>query len=492
MLKPHIGGCGQRDGGLKKVIGIQDTFSNSPQQEEHLTGSPQFRLTKALLRAFFGAIFARFSTIVGSRYFTFVGMNSINPTMSSRPDRIPSELFKFFWPDIKEKVLDILIGLQINPGSLSRLNNAIITVIPKKEGASSPNDFRPIILENSIVKIFSKLLANRLLGVIHLLIDKHQGASLQGRSSLECFMTVAETIWASKRLRFDDCLIKVDFEKAFDFVDLSFILSLLKARGFPPHWILWIRSLLNTAESKHRRGLWQGNPLSPSLFILVVDALSRVLSHAYSQGLIKGALNQHIPNDVTHILFADDPMLSSDSPTTSLSNLAYILKCFKLCFGLKINNSKTKLLPLLDHSDATLGFAQSFGCSVGEFPLSYLGLPLRQKGLTRDDWRSVISKVDTRLDAWQGRLLSQIDKLRRRSLWTGRRADSAQGNYLVAWDKTLCTKAEGGLKIVNLAIHNKARLGHWIWKLCSRSGMFWTDILQEQALLHLEKYPQLA
>ncbi|WOL17354.1 protein O-glucosyltransferase 1 [Canna indica] len=168
---------------------------------------------------------------------------------SPGPDGLVLEFYKKFWDSIGSILTRILNDLLSQPGDLARINSAFITLIPKKEGVNHTNDFRPISLENSVVKIFSKLLANRLIPHMPALIENSQGVFTQGRNTIDCYMTVAETTWACNYSKRDSCIIKFDFARAFDSVGWDFVEDMLIAHGFPPRWISWISHLLRSTSS---------------------------------------------------------------------------------------------------------------------------------------------------------------------------------------------------------------------------------------------------
>ncbi|WOL15437.1 hypothetical protein Cni_G24218 [Canna indica] len=257
---------------------------------------------------------------------------------SPGPDDIPMEFFKAFWKDLGPSVTKILNDLMLQHADLQRINSAFITLIPKKEGANTINDFRPISLENNIVKIFSKLLANILAIHMKSLIDNKQGAFTQGRSTLNCFMIVAETIGACKVLDQDSCLIKFGFAKAFDSIGWSFIEHMLAARGFSNSWISWISYLLLSSSSSI---LINGNlsisfaykrdrPSNPLLFNLVADTLSRLISSTVWCGIFHGVLLNFTPNGISHILFADDLIMFCKASSQCFSKIRLFFKCFEL------------------------------------------------------------------------------------------------------------------------------------------------------------------
>ncbi|WOL13584.1 hypothetical protein Cni_G22354 [Canna indica] len=418
----------------------------------------------------------------------------------------PFSMAEVLDPVIGGQVLDILRELHNNPSSMTRINTASIVLILKFPRANTVSDFRPISLKNNIIKIFSKVQANCLSPLILDLVDNLQGAFTRGRSTLNYFMTSSETIWGCKKMDRDVYVIKVDFEKAFNSVNWDFLMQTMTFRGFPPRWSSWILNILRSAESsllingskgrsfRHRRGTRQGNTLSPLLFNLVIDSLSRFLVRAESLGLVTGALNGLLQKSITHIFFADDLLLFCKAGEESMRSLGLIIKCFELCSGLKLNSSKTKVI----HIDGDIHKAS----------LAYLGRPLRLGGLTKADWSHLITRFDSTLASWQGSVLSRagrltlvnnvlgsqasyylsiflapkwvynrLDKRMRNLFWTGKGDASSQGKCLVNWNSHTYARSEGGLRILALPAHNKARLTNWIWKLFLPGEMPWQNII---------------
>jgi hypothetical protein len=215
------------------------------------------------------------------------------------PDGFNALFFKACWPIIKG---DVLLAFQqlhnANRSSLSCINSSHIVLIPKTDSPASLADYRPISLMHGVAKLFMKVLAVRLAKRIDELIAEGQSAFIRGRSIQDNFIYVQGVIRHFHRARNPLVFLKLDIARAFDSVSWPYLLDMLRARGFSDRWRDLISMMLATSSSRvilngevgprflHRRGLRQGDPLSPLLFLLAIEPLHRLFDIATVAGLL--------------------------------------------------------------------------------------------------------------------------------------------------------------------------------------------------------------
>ena len=197
-------------------------------------------------------------------------------------------------------------------------------MIPKKNDASNIRDFRPISLVGSLYKILAKVLANRLKVVLDQLIFESQNSFVGGRQILDSVLIANECVDSRMKSKILGVICKLDIEKAYDNVNWEALLKLLKKIGFGEKWCSWIRTCISTVQFSvlvngsptdffgSSRGLRQGDPLSPLLFLVMMEVFSRMVKRMEGVGLLSGfkANGRRGRGEcVSHLLFADDTLV---------------------------------------------------------------------------------------------------------------------------------------------------------------------------------------
>jgi hypothetical protein len=224
---------------------------------------------------------------------------------------------------------------------------------------------------------------------------------------------------------------------------------------------------------QHGRGLRQGDPLSPLLFILAIDPLSHLLQKATDMGLLT-KLNGRAARFRT-AMYADDAVIFLKPTVKDVSNLKLLLENFGLVTGLQTNLQKTSVSAISCSNVDLDELLTRLPVTRAQFPIKYLGLPLSTRRLRRVDFQPQIDKATAKLSKWHGmnltqagrvcltkvvlssqpvylltvikppkKVLQEVYRIRRRFLWAGDNAISG-GKCKVKWTKTTSPKEFGGL-----------------------------------------------
>jgi mannosylglycoprotein endo-beta-mannosidase len=188
-------------------------------------------------------------------------------------------------------------------------------------------------------------------------------------------------------------MVKLDIAKAFDSVSWTYLLDMLRARGFSQRWCDWIALLLSTASTRvilngnvgdrirHRRGLRQGDPLSPFLFILAMEPLHRILSLAADEGVLSRLRGR--ANDLRTSLYADDAVFFINPVKVELQAVRDILARFGEVTGLHVNFAKTAVIPLRCEGLDVANIVAPLGARIAALPASFWGCTLASASSTR-------------------------------------------------------------------------------------------------------------
>ena len=220
------------------------------------------------------------------------------------------------------------------------LNASFLTLIPKKCNAVNIKDFHPISLVGSVYKLLSKVRV-----VLDNLISETQNSFVGGRQILDSMLIANECLDSRLKSKISGVVCKLDIEKAYDHVNWEALFYLLGRMGLRLKWRRWIKAcisfvcfsiLVNGSPEGffgNSRGLKQGHPLSPLLFLLVMEVLSRLLKKTEECNLIQGfhvgAVNS-VEVSISHLLFANDTILFCDASREQLLSIRLVLSCFRI------------------------------------------------------------------------------------------------------------------------------------------------------------------
>ncbi|GKB24357.1 putative RNA-directed DNA polymerase, eukaryota, reverse transcriptase zinc-binding domain protein [Tanacetum coccineum] len=346
------------------------------------------------------------------------------------PDGYNFAFLKRYWDIIKQGIFEFVSAFLNSKKMPSCANSSFITLIPKITNPIHIKDYRPISLIGIHYKIIAKILANRLSVVIDKLISHEQTSFIKGRQILDCPLILSELIeWYKKRKK-KMLLFKVDFEKAFDTVSWKYLDFMLHSLDFGLTWRSWIKAYLEssrtsvlingspTSEFNVRRGLRQGDPLSPFLFIIIMEGLHVAIFDSTHQGLIRGC-NMSLTANWKPLIDKFKGKLST-------------WKAIMLSFGGRLTLIKS-----------ILG-------SLGIYYLSIFKAP-----------KMVLKSLENMRAAffWGGTIHS------RKLAW-------------VKWQNIVASFKKGGLNIRRLKAFNLALLQKWRWRIFSNSSALWVNVIK--------------
>lgn len=311
--------------------------------------------------------------------------------------------------------------------------------------------------------------------------------------------------------------IKFDIRKAFDTLDWNFLLKVLQAFGFHQQFCAWILSILKSAKLSFlvnghsvgffscKRGVRQGDPLSPLLFCLAEEVLSRSISNLVNDGkmsLMSGLRNCKPPS---HILYAFDILIFCRGSKQNLRNLMALFKEYGDVSGQVLSSSKCRFYAGSTPNSRIATIKDCLGFSAGSPPFTYLGVPLFKHKPKRihlpiadriknklASWKGSLLSIKGRVQlvqsiiqgmliysfrvySWPASLLHSLDKWVKNFIWSG---DSLTRKLItVSWNKVCKPLAEGGLGIRPFKTINEAGMLHLCWKLLSQSNQ-WTDLVK--------------
>nr|GEY59169.1 RNA-directed DNA polymerase, eukaryota, reverse transcriptase zinc-binding domain protein [Tanacetum cinerariifolium] len=258
------------------------------------------------------------------------------------------------------------------------VNSAFITLILKVSNPLFIKDYKPISLIGLYYKIVAKILFNRLSKVIDSIISPEQSDFIS------------------------------DFEKAFDSVSWKYLDYMLYKLGFGSRWRTWINNCLMsartsiliygspTSEFSLKRGLRQGDPLPPFLFIIVIEGLYMALNDGIASNMFHGVRigsNIHL----LHLFYAKDVIILSNWNQNDMEYIIRILNIFYIAFRHKINFHKSNVFRVGVSNSKVVSMVACTGCEAGSFPFSYLGLPIGSNMSRIANWQILIDHFKARL-----------------------------------------------------------------------------------------------
>ncbi|KAL6127132.1 hypothetical protein ACLB2K_075175 [Fragaria x ananassa] len=437
----------------------------------------------------------------------WAAVKSMDPDSAPGPDGFNGHFFVSCWDVVG---VDVVKAVQyfFQHGYLApSFNSGIIILIPKVDHADSIKQFRPIALTNFAFKIIPKIIAIRLASVASRIISPQQQSFVAGRNISDCILTTSECFnLLNSKCHGGNLAIKVDITKAFDTLSWDFLLHVLQAFGFDPIFVQWVHALLLSAKLSLlingrtvgyfscERCVRQGDPLSPLLFCLAEEVLSRGISLLVSSGQLQRISSPRNTLATSHVLFADDVIVFCRGNRRNLSQIMRFFDEYGRVSGQVINKGKSQVFIGNSIHSRRHSISNFLGIPLGSAPFMYLGAPIFHGKPRASYFHQIVDKIRIKLSSWVSSFLSMAGRLQliksvifsmlvytfqvyewpvsvvrkievwcRNFLWSG--SIDKRGIPLVAWKSCCSPIAEGGLGLKQLVLLNRSLLLKRCWEI---------------------------
>ncbi|KAA3481221.1 reverse transcriptase [Gossypium australe] len=285
-------------------------------------------------------------------------LKGMDPTKAPSYDGFLALFFQKYWHIVGKDVEEFCLGVLNEGKDLDSVNRTDNVLIPKTLNATNLVNFRPISLCTILYKLVAKTIANRMQDFIGQCIDSAQSAFVPGRLILDNVLIAYEILHTLRQKHSGKkgfMAVKLDMSKAYDRVEWSYLKEVMLKMGFDESWVELIMKCISTVSyivniNRNRgrlfyptRGLRQGDPLSPYLFLIFSEGLSALIRQAVGVGNLRGVKESRRGPEISHLLFANDCLLFGEATKERVSFLKETLKQYEQCSGQCVNFNKSTI-----------------------------------------------------------------------------------------------------------------------------------------------------
>ncbi|KAK9989376.1 hypothetical protein SO802_029615 [Lithocarpus litseifolius] len=421
-----------------------------------------------------------------------VALFQMHPSKSPGPDGMPPFFFQKFWHIVGHDVTAAVLSVLHSGRYLRKMNYTHIVLIPKKKNPEYITEYCPISLGNVVSRIISKVLANRVKPILPNVISDSQSAFVPGRLITDNTTVAFEMLHRlrnRRRGKVGHMVVKLDVSKAYDRVELEQIMLRI---GLPVQWVKLAMLTAQTASYSiiingepcgyvsPSRGIKQGDPLSPYLFLFCAEGLSSVLRKATETRQLRGLLSCQGGVRISHLLFADDSLLFTEAKPEECSRLLDVLAQYENASGQVINHQKTTLLFSKNTCrEAQESIRSMFGAKIMTNCEKYLGLPMVGGRSKANNFKALQERVSHKVMGWKEKNISKAG--REVLIKTVAQAIPTYSMSIFKFPRAVCNGMNSVLAKYWWGQTRHERKIHWInWgKLCTpkdRGGVGFRDI----------------
>ena len=463
-----------------------------------------------------------------ARPFSKLEIDEVIKTMGALkapgPDGFQALFYQKNWEIVAKNVYEMVLPALEGKGLPDHINDTHLVLLPKVENPELASQFRPIGLCNVAYKIIAKVLVNRVKPILPLLISNTQASFVPGRQITDNIVIVQEVIHTMRRKQGAKgyMALKIDFEKAYDRLRWSFIRDTLNQMNLP---ILLVNVIMECVTStsmqvlwngeptrsfKPTRGIRQGDPLSPYLFVMCMERLYQTIEEeimAQRWKPIRASRNGPL---LSNLFFADDIILFAEANSDQARIVNDCLGRFCCASGQRVSCTKSRIYFSTNVTqDMQHDISQILNMEATEDLGLYLGMPTLTHRITKDTFSHLCEKLDRRLAGWKTKYLSlagritltkstlstlatysmqtarlprstceDLDKKVRKFIWGGN--EDKRGTHLLAWETLQKPLQQGGLGIRSAKQANAAFLTKLGWRMLTEPNSLWSRVLRSK------------
>ncbi|KAM5560293.1 hypothetical protein ABKV19_021457 [Rosa sericea] len=456
-------------------------------------------------------------------------IKGMHPSKAPGPDGFAPCFYQAFWDLVGDDVVRAVRDFVGSEDKLKVVNETVVALIPKVDIPQHMHQLRPISLCNVLYKIGSKVLANRLKPLLNEVISPFQSAFVPGRLISDNSLLAFEVSHCLKRRRSGKkayCALKLDMSKAYDRVEWEFLEVVMLKMGFCNVWVNWVMASVRTVSYSFivngdprgriipSRGLRQGDAISPYLFLLVAEALSRLIMVAERDDRLHGVEVCRGAPSISHLFFADDSFIFFKAEAAECMVLKGILQDYENASGQQVNLQKSCISFSKNVAlDCQEELASLLGVTRVEKHDKYLGLPTEISYSKEEAFAFLNEKIRARTQGWREKTLSvagrevlikavaqaipsyvmscfelpkhlcnEMQQLMARFWWGG--SEGEKKIHWVSWEKLCRPKVEGGMGFRNMHCFNLALLAKQGWRLIQKPNSLIARVLKAKYFPH--------